>query len=257
MARIRSIYPAACTSEKLAACSAEAERCYWRLQTHCDDEGRCEDHPRLIWAALFPLHADIGPADVDEWLDELRRVGLIVRYEVEGKRCLSVNEWGRFQHPQRPKPSALPAPSGNGQGSVRDASATDPRHVSPGEGEGEGEGARADARSFEAQFEKTWVEYPRKVSKKAALKAYIARRRAGVSADDLHTATVNYARSVAGQEPRYVKHGATFYGPDEHWRDFLEAVDESKAPRLACPEHGPGRCFFQFGAGWVHAQEED
>lgn len=158
MARIRSIHPQACTSEKLARASAEAERCYWRLQTHCDDEGRAEDHPRLVWAALFPLHENVGPDDVDRWLDELHAAALIVRYEVEGKRYLSVNAWDDFQHPQRPKRSTIPAPSGTRTRHVRDDSATPTTdlvpvdiHVLPGEGEGEGDEAGGGAIAIAAR----------------------------------------------------------------------------------------------------------
>lgn len=138
MARIRSIHPDACKSESLAAVSAEAERCYWRLQTHCDDDGRCEDHPRLIWAALFPLHEDVGLENVDAWLSELDREGLVVRYEVDGKRYLYVTQWPRFQHPQKPKPSLLPAPPDTSTRRVRDEPGTDLVLVEPGEGVGEG-----------------------------------------------------------------------------------------------------------------------
>lgn len=142
MARIRSIHPDACKSEKLAAAGAEAERCYWRLQTHCDDEGRCEDHPRLIWAALFPLCEDESPKTVDGHLERLAEVGLIVRYEVDGKRFLEVTQFGRFQHPQRPKASTIPAPSATTRVHVAEGSRTAQVHVSPGGGEGVGDGDR-------------------------------------------------------------------------------------------------------------------
>jgi hypothetical protein len=139
MARIRSIHPEACTSEKLARVSAEAERCYWRLQTHCDDEGRAEDNPRLIWAALFPLLEDVDPVKVDGWLLELAVAGLIERYEVEGRRYLAVTQWERFQHPQRPRPSKIPEPSCALPVPVRDKDATPRVDVVPGEGEGVGD----------------------------------------------------------------------------------------------------------------------
>lgn len=140
MARIRSIHPEACTSERLARVGAEAERCYWRLQTHCDDDGRAEDNVRLIWAALFPLHETVGPADVDGWLDELEQAGLLQRYVVEERRYLAVTQWGRFQHPQRHKPSKFPEPPAICRVHVRDTASRDLVLVAPGEGEGVGDG---------------------------------------------------------------------------------------------------------------------
>ncbi len=140
MPRIRSIHPDACKSERLASVSAEAERCYWRLQTHCDDDGRCEDNALLICRSLFQVSADIGAEDVEAWLFELARVGLIDRYQVDEVRVIAVVQWGKYQHPRKPTPSSLPPPSGNGRVPVRDSDATGAPPVPPGEGVGEGEG---------------------------------------------------------------------------------------------------------------------
>lgn len=136
MARIRSIHPSACTSEKMAQLSPEAERCFWRLQTHCDDYGKAEDHPRLIWAALFPLHEEITSADVDQWLKEMESVGLIERYAVGDRRCLRIVRWDSFQKPQRKTDSKLPDPSASSHGDVCEPSAKEMEHVCTGEGEG-------------------------------------------------------------------------------------------------------------------------
>ena len=119
MARIRSIHPDACKSRKLASVSGDAERCYWRLATHCDDHGRCEDEPRLIWAALFPLH-DCDEHDVDRWLWELADAGLILRYEQGDRHYLAVARWGDYQHPQKPRASELPDPSDTSTVTVRE-----------------------------------------------------------------------------------------------------------------------------------------
>lgn len=134
MARIRSIHPDACKSKKLAQASAEAERCYWRLATHCDDEGRCEDEPRLIWAACFPL-SDCSIDEVDGWLWELAEVGLIRRYEKDDLRWVQVIRWSDYQHPQKKKDSPLPAPSDDLRVRVRDddRSRIDADHETPGQ----------------------------------------------------------------------------------------------------------------------------
>lgn len=106
MARIRSIHPDACDSKKLSAVTADAERLYWRLQTHCDDAGRCEDNPRLIHARCLPLVDDWTPRGVDSTLEELAEAGLIHRYtDSEGVGVVQVTRWDEYQHPNRPKPS--------------------------------------------------------------------------------------------------------------------------------------------------------
>lgn len=147
MARIRSIHYNACKSEKLQAASAEAERCYWRLLPHCDDEGRAEDDARNLRSLMFPIAEPPLPAEtVDAWLWELHELGLLIRYEVDGKRYLQVTRWHDFQKPQHAKDSILPEPS---------VPLTKPHEPSPesapvvvvGGGEvvgvGDGEGARS------------------------------------------------------------------------------------------------------------------
>lgn len=108
MARIRSVHPDALKSDKLAACSAEAERCYWRLQPLCDDAGRAEDDPVLLAATMFPKREDIVGVNLDAWLGELHDRGLIVRYEVDGNRYLTVVRWDDYQKPQKKVESRLP-----------------------------------------------------------------------------------------------------------------------------------------------------
>lgn len=111
MARIRSIHPRALESEKLAEASAEAERFYWRLAVECDDEGRCEDAPKVLAAKLFPQREDIIGQDVDAWLAELDDIGLVIRYRAGGKQLVQVTKWAEFQKPQHSKASEfLPPP---------------------------------------------------------------------------------------------------------------------------------------------------
>jgi hypothetical protein len=110
MARIRSVHPDICVSETMAVLPAELERTFVRLWTHCDDDGRCLDSPKLIKAAIYPLHDDVTAEKLNEELYELDAAGLVSRYMVGEKRYLQVLSWGEFQHPQRPKKSKFPPP---------------------------------------------------------------------------------------------------------------------------------------------------
>lgn len=112
MARIRSVHPDICTDEVLARLSGDVERCYVRLWTHLDDEGRAVDNPLLIKAALFPLVETISTSDVDGWLARLADAGLVRRYEVDGRRYLTAkpDAWARWQKPRRKVDSKLPEP---------------------------------------------------------------------------------------------------------------------------------------------------
>lgn len=143
MARIRSVHPDICLSQVMADLPAELERTFVRLWTHCDDEGRCVDNPKLIKAALYPLHDAMTAARVDKDLAALDTAGLILRYSVNGTRVLAVCSWSEYQHPQRATKSKLPA--FDASGAVREPSANTQRalHAGVGVGEGVGEGAIA------------------------------------------------------------------------------------------------------------------
>lgn len=134
MARIRSVKPELCTSETMAEVSAEAERTFVRLWTHCDDEGRCKDNPKLLKAALFPLHDDVTVADVDAHLWELSDLGLIVRYSVAGDPFLHVPSWHDHQKPQKRQPSKLPAPDSADEQAIQHQSRTTTRPLPEGSG---------------------------------------------------------------------------------------------------------------------------
>lgn len=110
MARIRSVHPDICVSATMASLPAELERTFVRLWTHCDDHGRCQDNPRLIRAALYPLLDDMTTERVNVELEALSNAGLLWRYKVDGCGYLQVRSWNEFQHPNRPKKSKWPAP---------------------------------------------------------------------------------------------------------------------------------------------------
>jgi hypothetical protein len=149
MARIRSIHPNACQSRKLSEASDGAERCYWRLACHCDDDGRTEDDPELLASFMFPLRREADAEQVDAWLAELAELGLLVRYESGGKDYLAVTQWHKYQKPQKKRPSELPEPpspgdSRSGTRKVRDRSDT-PLSRRGVEGSRSGDGAEGES----------------------------------------------------------------------------------------------------------------
>lgn len=76
-------------------------------------------------------------------------------------------------------------------------------------------------------FEEFWKNYPRHEGKQAAKRKYLATLRKGATPGELLDALANFVRAVHGREPRYVKHAATFLGPDEHWREYLVAAPDA------------------------------
>jgi hypothetical protein len=92
--------------------------------------------------------------------------------------------------------------------------------------------------AFELDFEKCWKVYPRKKEKQRAHRAYIATRRKGATAGILIRATQAYAKSVEGSEERFIKHGGTFFGPDEPWKDYVTQTKMPDLPKAICPDCG-------------------
>lgn len=266
MARIRSVKPEICESETMARCSAEVERTFVRLWTHLDDHGRAKDHPTLIKAALFPLHDEVTAAVVDEHLWTLASEGLIVRYEVDGKAVLACPSWAEHQHPQKPRASKFPAPE---QGVIRTEPDGSGSHTVPvpepygpvevvGEVEvgvvvvedptplaapmpGTGLALVADApapatpsQRYSTEFETWWAEYPRKVEKAPAAKAYAAARRT-TSAETLLEAVRAHAAAwaAAGTETSFILY-------PERWlkRRRYDEAPEAAAPRATNSRSG-------------------
>jgi hypothetical protein len=107
MARCRTIKPGFFSNELLAECSPLARLLFAGLWCWADRDGRLEDRPRRIKAEILPY----DNCDADALLDELNERGFIVRYEVQGLRCIQVAEFHAHQKPHpREASAALPEP---------------------------------------------------------------------------------------------------------------------------------------------------
>lgn len=84
---------------------------------------------------------------------------------------------------------------------------------------------RAAKKSFPEEFERCWSEYPKRAggnSKRDACKAWEARVKAGADPDDILAGVQRYAafcRITGKTGTEFVKQGATFFGPSEHYLD--------------------------------------
>ena len=89
---------------------------------------------------------------------------------------------------------------------------------------------------FSADFAAFWAVYPRKDGKQSAWRRWQTRRHEKVTAATMTAAAANYAAycEAVGTEQRFIKHAATFIGPDRHYEEWLE-------PRTAPKNGGRGR----------------
>jgi hypothetical protein len=93
------------------------------------------------------------------------------------------------------------------------------------EGEAEREGKKRESQSGGKLFSVAWQEYPKRAggnSRSAAAKAYGARLKAGAVEEEMVAGVRRYAafvRATGKEGTEYVKQAATFFGPDEHWKE--------------------------------------
>lgn len=110
MARARNIKPGFFRNADLAELSMEARLLFVGLWTLADREGRMDDRPKQIKMEIFPADS----VDCDALLNDIAATGMVVRYEVDGKRYLQVTNFAKHQNPHRDeKPSTIPDACGN------------------------------------------------------------------------------------------------------------------------------------------------
>lgn len=96
--------------------------------------------------------------------------------------------------------------------------------------------------SLQADFDAWWDQYPRKRGKNAALKAYMAARRAdgGPSALTLMNGAMRYAAERTGQDGKFTAHPATWLNQGR-WDDEPEKPHEPAKQRYAAPSEAERR----------------
>lgn len=107
MARSRNIKPGFFQNEILADMPGETRLIFAGLWTIADREGRLEDRPRRIKAALMPY----DDVDVDAALETLAAPEdpFLIRYEVDGVKYIQITKWHDHQKPHHMEaPSIIP-----------------------------------------------------------------------------------------------------------------------------------------------------
>jgi hypothetical protein len=82
------------------------------------------------------------------------------------------------------------------------------------------------------EFESWWADYPQHKDKAQAFKAFKARRRSGVSLEDLCQARDNYVAAEVFTDTQYLKRGGTFLnGAEGPWSEYLAGVPDVPVPK--------------------------
>lgn len=207
-----------------------------QVQWHLTDAEHGEEYDGETWFPVTQaaLAGETGLTEdvVHRALAALVEGGLLLSVQPEG--WSSRRKWYRidYDHPllhsAEPR-NGIPQNRGIGNRGIAESSSktlepTDARALTLVES------GETNAREpYEDEFNRAWASYPRKTARKRALRAYQATRRKGVPAEVLRAATEAYAVSRRGQDESFTMHGATFYGPDERWKDHVAAFTEASA----------------------------
>lgn len=178
----RVIKESICDSERINRLSPFEEVTFYRLLVNADDYGCFDARDMVIKSRLFPLR-EIKTTEIKKTVERLADVGLITLYTVNGKPYLIINKWGEHQRlrvsrHKYPTPDEADQP-GESDNSRRVAASCgdlplDARAHKESESESESE-TESETKTRKARvswFDRFWAEYPKKVSKAAAKKAF-------------------------------------------------------------------------------------
>lgn len=195
MARTRSIKPTFFLNDQLATLPYEWRLLFIGLWTQADRNGRLEDRPLRLKAALFPYDTiDLAPG-----LASLEALGLITRYVVDRVPIIAIPKWEKHQNPHPGEPGIYavnpravktngesmmdhgesvidPSLTGTSTGTGTSTS-TDPFVLDPGTGtdplpRSALRAAESEDATLVGRFEIFWRHYPRKQGRGAALRRW-------------------------------------------------------------------------------------
>jgi hypothetical protein len=106
--RSRTVKPGFFRNESVGECDPFARLLFVGMLCAADCEGRLEDRPKKIRAEILPY----DDVDGEVMLGQLHAAGLIVRYEVDGRKLIQIPKFKDHQNPHpREQASTLPPPA--------------------------------------------------------------------------------------------------------------------------------------------------
>lgn len=248
MARIRGIKPEFWTDSVMIQLSPLARLLYigmWNFAL-CD-EGHLENDPIRIKLQILPAEN----VSIEQLLDELSTSSRIVYEQVQnGETYIRIPTLKKQAGKEARWKTRCPA-CNSAENLVHDLEQTPPSspelplstkelEKKPLEEKGR-EGKRSNNLSIDKsmnEFEEWWIRYPKKQSKKPALKAFIKARKT-TSLETLHEGLTRYIESVAGKDPQFIALAGTWLN-SERWNDEPAKAVNLKPTRPVDPRRPQG-----------------
>ncbi len=171
------------------------------IESVCDWWGEKGKMVEVFLAVVWLERIENG-FQVHDWLEHQ---GHLMAYKKRASEAAKVR-WSKLNHATSIQQAMLGPPLSNAKNRIVEQS-TEP--ITEGECEGK------------ESPELIYAEYPRKVARKDALRA-ISKALASVEFKDLLAKTQAYARAVAGMDPQYIPHPATWFNRESYNDNPLE-----------------------------------
>ena len=241
-----------CCSENIDQLSPFQETFFYRLIVNCDDYGRMDARPKVLSSRLFPLK-DIKQSQIIDALKALSSAELIILYEKDGHQFIQMKTWDHHQT-IRAKKSKYPAlDDGCVQLQANDFRCKqmnsdeskcprNPIQSNPIRIQSESESnpnlstQRTSALDTDTDFNAFWSEYPKKVKKPDAVKAW-KKLPPSVRPSDVIDGVKRWKKSEQWTRDggRFIPNPATWLN-NQQWNDDVPAAAAAK--NNACDVHG-------------------
>lgn len=199
-------------------------RMWTYLLTYVDDYGRGSAEPDILKGFVFPRRKSVTEKNISDCLTDLACMGLIDLYEVDGESYLCFPTWADHQRIQQ-KRSKFPGPdSGSRKSPVSHGESPPESESNPNTNQNQNPNPNPNARARgDGAFDRFWAEYPKKVGKGQAQKAF---SKISVPVETLIEAVQRQKNSVQWQKDggQYIPNPATWLN-QKRWEDDLDSLN--------------------------------
>jgi hypothetical protein len=243
-----------CYSDQIDQLSAFEETVFYRLIVNVDDYGRIDARPNFLRSKLFVTKQGITVKSIDDAVRTLATVGLVEFYEVNNDAYLRLPTWHEHQRIRKSKAKYPAPPDGNAllseeekeefaascrklpqvAASCGELPLARAKNPNPNPNPNPKECMRTRTREEKPKdedFDRFWAEYPRKVGKKDAQKAWKKLKPSKSLVDKMINAVEEQKRSDQWNRGggRYIPNPSTWINQGR-WDDELKPAKGKSAP---------------------------